>query len=89
MRKKRTNNIESSSSKTNHIISTVALAYEQPKEHYRVCTSVALTGFTVKKIFRDSDSQGALLVVDNIYRLTPNGYEVCIGTKFVILPSMR
>lgn len=38
---------------------------------------VALTGLTVAEYFRDQEGQDVLLFIDNIFRFTQAGSEVC------------
>lgn len=40
---------------------------------------VALTGLTVAEYFRDQEGQDVLLFIDNIFRFTQAGSEVCWG----------
>lgn len=40
---------------------------------------VALTGLTVAEYFRDQEGQDVLLFIDNIFRFTQAGSEVCAG----------
>lgn len=45
---------------------------------------VALTGLTVAEYFRDKEGQDVLLFIDNIFRFTQAGSEVC-GCMCVML----
>lgn len=42
---------------------------------------VALTGLTVAEYFRDQEGQDVLLFIDNIFRFTQAGSEVCESTN--------
>lgn len=44
---------------------------------------VALTGLTVAEYFRDQEGQDVLLFIDNIFRFTQAGSEVCAGHRGV------
>lgn len=48
---------------------------------------VALTGLTVAEYFRDQEGQDVLLFIDNIFRFTQAGSEVCAGHGGVHLSS--
>lgn len=53
---------------------------------------VALTGLTVAEYFRDQEGQDVLLFIDNIFRFTQAGSEVCdigrvLDFKFSCTPN--
>ena len=56
----------------------VALVYGQMNEPPGARARVALTGLTVAEYFRDEEGQDVLLFIDNIFRFTQAGSEVCI-----------
>lgn len=58
--------------------SKVALVYGQMNEPPGARARVALTGLTVAEYFRDQEGQDVLLFIDNIFRFTQAGSEVCI-----------
>jgi F-type H+-transporting ATPase subunit beta len=45
---------------------------------------VALTGLTVAEYFRDQEGQDVLLFIDNIFRFTQAGSEVCTYCNSVL-----
>lgn len=55
----------------------VALVYGQMNEPPGARARVALTGLTVAEYFRDQEGQDVLLFIDNIFRFTQAGSEVC------------
>ena len=55
----------------------VALVYGQMNEPPGARARVALTGLTVAEYFRDEEGQDVLLFIDNIFRFTQAGSEVC------------
>lgn len=57
----------------------VALVYGQMNEPPGARARVALTGLTVAEYFRDQEGQDVLLFIDNIFRFTQAGSEVCAG----------
>lgn len=67
----------------------VALVYGQMNEPPGARARVALTGLTVAEYFRDQEGQDVLLFIDNIFRFTQAGSEVCAGhsTPVPHLPS--
>lgn len=58
--------------------SKVALVYGQMNEPPGARARVALTGLTVAEYFRDQEGQDVLLFIDNIFRFTQAGSEVCV-----------
>ena len=56
----------------------VALVYGQMNEPPGARARVALTGLTVAEYFRDEEGQDVLLFIDNIFRFTQAGSEVCL-----------
>ena len=58
--------------------SQVALVYGQMNEPPGARARVALTGLTVAEYFRDQEGQDVLLFIDNIFRFTQAGSEVCV-----------
>ena len=58
--------------------SKVALVYGQMNEPPGARARVALTGLTVAEYFRDKEGQDVLLFIDNIFRFTQAGSEVCV-----------
>ena len=56
----------------------VALVYGQMNEPPGARARVALTGLTVAEYFRDQEGQDVLLFIDNIFRFTQAGSEVCV-----------
>ncbi|XP_020623239.1 ATP synthase subunit beta, mitochondrial-like [Orbicella faveolata] len=60
--------------------SKVALVYGQMNEPPGARARVALTGLTVAEYFRDEEGQDVLLFIDNIFRFTQAGSEVCTCT---------
>lgn len=71
--------------------------YGQMNEPPGARARVALTGLTVAEYFRDEEGQDVLLFIDNIFRFTQAGSEVCVtvmshnylcskGTGFVKKP---
>lgn len=66
----------------------VALVYGQMNEPPGARARVALTGLTVAEYFRDQEGQDVLLFIDNIFRFTQAGSEVCAGHGGLhLLPS--
>lgn len=65
--------------------SKVALVYGQMNEPPGARARVALTGLTVAEYFRDQEGQDVLLFIDNIFRFTQAGSEVCIIVYYVII----
>ena len=61
----------------------VALVYGQMNEPPGARARVALTGLTVAEYFRDEEGQDVLLFIDNIFRFTQAGSEVCTVNKHV------
>uniref|UniRef100_A0A8D2M159 ATP synthase subunit beta n=2 Tax=Neoaves TaxID=3078114 RepID=A0A8D2M159_ZONAL len=61
--------------------SKVALVYGQMNEPPGARARVALTGLTVAEYFRDQEGQDVLLFIDNIFRFTQAGSEVCAGRE--------
>ena len=59
----------------------VALVYGQMNEPPGARARVALTGLTVAEYFRDEEGQDVLLFIDNIFRFTQAGSEVCCNTN--------
>lgn len=57
--------------------SKVSLVYGQMNEPPGARARVALTGLTVAEYFRDKEGQDVLLFIDNIFRFTQAGSEVC------------
>ena len=57
--------------------SKAALVYGQMNEPPGARARVALTGLTVAEYFRDQEGQDVLFFVDNIFRFTQAGSEVC------------
>ena len=57
----------------------MALVYGQMNEPPGARARVALTGLTVAEYFRDEEGQDVLLFIDNIFRFTQAGSEVCIS----------
>lgn len=57
----------------------VALVYGQMNEPPGARARVALTGLTVAEYFRDQEGQDVLLFIDNIFRFTQAGSEVCLA----------
>ena len=57
--------------------------YGQMNEPPGARARVALTGLTVAEYFRDEEGQDVLLFIDNIFRFTQAGSEVCITERFV------
>ena len=55
----------------------MALVYGQMNEPPGARARVALTGLTVAEYFRDQEGQDVLLFIDNIFRFTQAGSEVC------------
>lgn len=55
----------------------VALVYGQMNEPPGARARVALTGLSVAEYFRDQEGQDVLLFIDNIFRFTQAGSEVC------------
>ncbi len=55
----------------------VSLVYGQMNEPPGARARVALTGLTVAEYFRDVEGQDVLLFIDNIFRFTQAGSEVC------------
>lgn len=51
--------------------------YGQMNEPPGARARVALTGLTVAEYFRDQEGQDVLLFIDNIFRFTQAGSEVC------------
>lgn len=51
--------------------------YGQMNEPPGARARVALTGLTVAEYFRDEEGQDVLLFIDNIFRFTQAGSEVC------------
>jgi len=51
--------------------------YGQMNEPPGARARVALTGLTVAEYFRDAEGQDVLLFIDNIFRFTQAGSEVC------------
>lgn len=66
-----------------NIFLQVSLVYGQMNEPPGARARVALTGLTVAEYFRDEEGQDVLLFIDNIFRFTQAGSEVCI--LFVIM----
>lgn len=58
----------------------VALVYGQMNEPPGARARVALTGLTVAEYFRDQEGQDVLLFIDNIFRFTQAGSEVCAAS---------
>lgn len=56
--------------------------YGQMNEPPGARARVALTGLTVAEYFRDQEGQDVLLFIDNIFRFTQAGSEVC-GSPFL------
>ena len=56
----------------------VSLVYGQMNEPPGARARVALTGLTVAEYFRDQEGQDVLLFIDNIFRFTQAGSEVCL-----------
>lgn len=54
--------------------------YGQMNEPPGARARVALTGLTVAEYFRDQEGQDVLLFIDNIFRFTQAGSEVCKAT---------
>ena len=54
--------------------------YGQMNEPPGARARVALTGLTVAEYFRDEEGQDVLLFIDNIFRFTQAGSEVCTFT---------
>ena len=52
--------------------------YGQMNEPPGARARVALTGLTVAEYFRDQEGQDVLLFIDNIFRFTQAGSEVCV-----------
>ena len=52
--------------------------YGQMNEPPGARARVALTGLTVAEYFRDEEGQDVLLFIDNIFRFTQAGSEVCV-----------
>lgn len=67
----------------NSCLCKVALVYGQMNEPPGARARVALTGLTVAEYFRDQEGQDVLLFIDNIFRFTQAGSEVCIIFKIV------
>lgn len=63
----------------------VALVYGQMNEPPGARARVALTGLTVAEYFRDQEGQDVLLFIDNIFRFTQAGSEVCAGHRALLL----
>lgn len=59
--------------------------YGQMNEPPGARARVALTGLTVAEYFRDQEGQDVLLFIDNIFRFTQAGSEVCNGIKKYVL----
>lgn len=57
--------------------SKVSLVYGQMNEPPGARARVALTGLTVAENFRDKEGKDVLLFIDNIFRFTQAGSEVC------------
>lgn len=55
--------------------------YGQMNEPPGARARVALTGLTVAEYFRDQEGQDVLLFIDNIFRFTQAGSEVCKNNK--------
>lgn len=51
--------------------------YGQMNEPPGARARVALSGLTVAEYFRDAEGQDVLLFIDNIFRFTQAGSEVC------------
>uniref|UniRef100_A0A8C4INZ6 ATP synthase subunit beta n=1 Tax=Dicentrarchus labrax TaxID=13489 RepID=A0A8C4INZ6_DICLA len=62
--------------------SKVALVYGQMNEPPGARARVALTGLTVAEYFRDQEGQDVLLFIDNIFRFTQAGSEVCVCPNY-------
>lgn len=62
--------------------------YGQMNEPPGARARVALTGLTVAEYFRDEEGQDVLLFIDNIFRFTQAGSEVCI-TFFLFKTCMQ
>lgn len=63
--------------------------YGQMNEPPGARARVALTGLTVAEYFRDEEGQDVLLFIDNIFRFTQAGSEVCTFMSEVHLVPCR
>ena len=66
----------------------VALVYGQMNEPPGARARVALTGLTVAEYFRDQEGQDVLLFIDNIFRFTQAGSEVCVCLCLCVCVAM-
>ena len=62
--------------------------YGQMNEPPGARARVALTGLTVAEYFRDEEGQDVLLFIDNIFRFTQAGSEVCIFIDLFLQVSL-
>lgn len=62
----------------------MALVYGQMNEPPGARARVALTGLTVAEYFRDEEGQDVLLFIDNIFRFTQAGSEVCSSLHMLL-----
>lgn len=58
--------------------------YGQMNEPPGARARVALTGLTVAEYFRDEEGQDVLLFIDNIFRFTQAGSEVCSSLHMML-----
>lgn len=58
--------------------------YGQMNEPPGARARVALTGLTVAEYFRDEEGQDVLLFIDNIFRFTQAGSEVCSSLQMML-----
>ena len=67
----------------------VSLVYGQMNEPPGARARVALTGLTVAEYFRDAEGQDVLLFIDNIFRFTQAGSEVCVSYLLFLSPPIE
>ena len=63
--------------KESGVIDKTALVYGQMNEPPGARMRVGLSGLTMAEYFRDEKNQDVLLFIDNIFRFTQAGSEVC------------